>query len=76
MLGLAHDCGLPHLRAVALDYVIAHHPAVAATDAYAALPRDAVAAVAAEACALHARTRAHLHELRAAAAGGQELPDP
>jgi hypothetical protein len=51
LLGLADEAGLPHLRAVALDFVIAHFPAVAATPAWAALPRGCADAVAAEACA-------------------------
>ena len=42
--------------------------------AYAALSRDQVALIAAEACALHARTCAQLKELRAAAT--RELPGP
>lgn len=51
LLGLADEAGLPHLRAVALDFVVQHFPAVSATAAWAALPRSAADAVAAEATA-------------------------
>ncbi|EIE27207.1 PCMT-domain-containing protein [Coccomyxa subellipsoidea C-169] len=51
LLGLADEAGLPHLRAVALDFVVQHFPAVSATPAWAALPRSAADAVAAEAAA-------------------------
>lgn len=50
-MGLADEAGLAHLRAVALDFVVHNFPAVAATAAWAALPRACADAVAAEAAA-------------------------
>ncbi|CAL8462859.1 g2393 [Coccomyxa elongata] len=51
LLGLADEAGLAHLRAVALDFVVHNFPAVAATAAWAALPRACADAVGAEAAA-------------------------
>lgn len=49
LLGLADEAGLPHLRAVALDFVVRHFPEVSATAAWAQLPRSCADAVASEA---------------------------
>lgn len=37
LLALAEDCGLTHLRAVALDYIVAHYEAVSQTGEEGAL---------------------------------------
>lgn len=73
MLGFAVDNGLDHLRAVALDYVIHHHAAAAATPAYAHLGREPLALIAAEACALHMST---LRLLERIGQPEEELPEP
>ena len=64
LLALADDAGLPHLRAVALDLVVCHYEEVEKTESYAALSRDQVAAVAAEACHQVNRAKALLQEAR------------
>jgi protein-L-isoaspartate O-methyltransferase len=74
LLAFALDQGLVHLRAVALDFCVENFTAVAAGEAWTALPRGAVEAVAAEACARNARARSLLREMSAAAR--EELPDP
>ncbi len=51
LLGLADEADLPYLRAVALDFVVHNFPAVAATAAWAALPRACADAVTADAAA-------------------------
>lgn len=48
-LALADDHSLSHLKAVALDFAVAHYDTVAATEGWTALGKDQVAAVAAEA---------------------------
>lgn len=66
ILQLAHDVGAPALKAAALEHVVAHHPAVSATSAYASLDRSLVAEVAERGC--HALRRV-LQLLRAASDG-------
>lgn len=51
LFGLAANQGLPHLKAVALDYVVHHFEAVSKTEAFGALGKEEVALVAAESCA-------------------------
>jgi len=63
LLALAFDHSLPHLQAVALDFVVSNFEVVSKTEAYAALSRDHVALVAAEACRLHSRTKELLTEV-------------
>ena len=72
LLGLADEVGLPHLRAVALDWAVHHLPAVSATRAWAVLPRRCADAVALEAAALFARATALMGS---AAAGGTASPN-
>lgn len=50
LLALADETGLAHLRAVALDFIVHNHEAVANTAAYSSLTKHQVDLVAAEAC--------------------------
>ncbi|KAK9804488.1 hypothetical protein WJX73_008895 [Symbiochloris irregularis] len=68
LLSLADESNLPHLRAVALDFIVAHHSAVVTTPAYAALSKAQTDMVAAEACHLVTRMRALLNNPSAAGA--------
>lgn len=54
-LALADEATLPHLRAVALDFILSHHMAVMACPAYASLNREQLHLIATQACAQHAR---------------------
>lgn len=72
LLALADEAGLSHLRAVALDYIVHHYEAVAATESYQGLSRGQVALVAQEACRSHAHMVAHIRKM----ADEQPLPEP
>ncbi|KAL4857297.1 Protein-L-isoaspartate O-methyltransferase [Chlorella vulgaris] len=72
LLALADEAGLSHLRAVALDYIVHHYEAVAATESYQGLSRGQVALVAQEACRSHTHMVAHIRKM----ADEQPLPEP
>lgn len=74
LLALADDHGLPHLLCVALDFCVANFEEVSKTESYAALSRDQVNLVAAEAARLYRRSVMAVHEMHDAAQSS--LPEP
>ncbi|KAK9817485.1 hypothetical protein WJX74_003052 [Apatococcus lobatus] len=54
-LALADEAALPHLKAVALDFILSNHAAVMACSAYSTLNRQQLHLIASQACAQHAR---------------------
>jgi hypothetical protein len=71
LLALADECSLPYLRSAALDFIVDHQAAVAATDGWAALSARQVGLVAGHACGLLARVDALLRDM---SAGDDALP--
>lgn len=62
-LALADEAALPHLRAVALDFILSNHAAVMACPAYATLSRAQLHLIASQACSQHARMNEMLQKL-------------
>lgn len=57
LLALADESNLPKLKAVCLDHILHHYPAVAATEAYKGLTASQRDLIAAEACSSYAQLR-------------------
>jgi hypothetical protein len=64
-MGLADEADLPHLRAVALDFIVHNFPAVSATAAWAQLPRSCADVVTADAAARFKRALGLMHSMNA-----------
>lgn len=64
LLALAEDQSLPHLKAVALDFMIHHFEQVRATEAYAALSKEHVDCIAQGACRELQRTKEVIHDVK------------
>lgn len=62
-LAIADEATLPHLKAVALDFIMTHHAAVMACPAYASLSTSQLHLIASEACAQHSHMNNLLHKL-------------
>lgn len=65
LLGLADESDLPYLRAVALDFIVHNFPAVAATSAWAQLPRSCADVVTADAAARFKRSVSLMQQMNA-----------
>ncbi|KAK9807068.1 hypothetical protein WJX72_012529 [[Myrmecia] bisecta] len=63
LLALADEADLPHLKAVALDFIVRHFPLVSSTSAYAALSKRQADLVAAEACQVSKRMEGLLKQM-------------
>jgi len=71
-LALAYDQSLPHLKAVAVDFVVRNYEIVSETEAYAALGKEHVDLVALEACRIQRQMKETLLKISA----NDTLPDP
>ncbi len=69
LLGLAHNQGLTHLSAVALDFIVTHPDIMTETESFANLGKEEVAAVAVEACRQLARATQLLEEMKEGSRG-------